>query len=58
MEICGPAVADVEAAFAAAWKLTGGLIPSEDLPRRDDLPKAGSISLRIVPASPETTGIY
>ncbi|RPJ39107.1 MAG: cardiolipin synthase B [Deltaproteobacteria bacterium] len=58
VEICGPAVADVEAAFAAAWKLTGGLIPSEELPRREDLPKAGSISLRIVPASPETTGIY
>ena len=57
-EICGPAVADVEAAFADAWKLAGGMIPPEELPRREDLPKAGSVSLRIVPASPETTGIY
>jgi phosphatidylserine/phosphatidylglycerophosphate/cardiolipin synthase-like enzyme len=58
VEICGPAVADVEAAFAAAWKLAGGLIPPEELPRREDLSKAGSVSLRIVPASPDTTGIY
>ena len=58
VEIWGPAVADVEAAFAAAWKLAGGLIPPEELPRREDLSKAGSVSLRIVPASPETTGIY
>jgi phosphatidylserine/phosphatidylglycerophosphate/cardiolipin synthase-like enzyme len=58
VEICGPAVADVEAAFAAAWKLAGGFIPPEELPRREDLSKAGSVSLRIVPASPETTGIY
>ena len=57
-EICGPAVADVEAAFAAAWKLAGGLIPPEELPRRESLSKAGSVSLRIVPASPEMTGIY
>lgn len=58
VEICGPAVADIEAAFAAAWKLAGGWIPPEELPRREDLSKAGSVSLRIVPASPETTGIY
>jgi phosphatidylserine/phosphatidylglycerophosphate/cardiolipin synthase-like enzyme len=58
VEICGPAVADVEAAFAAAWKLAGGWIPPEELPRREDLSKAGPVSLRIVAASPETTGIY
>jgi hypothetical protein len=39
MEICGPAVADVEAAFAAVWKLAGGLILPEELPRREDLSK-------------------
>jgi len=32
VEIFGPAVADVEAAFAAAWKLTGGLIPLKKFP--------------------------
>jgi cardiolipin synthase len=57
-EICGPAVADVEAAFAAAWKLAGGSIAPEEILRREDLSNAGSVSLRIVPASPETTGIY
>jgi phosphatidylserine/phosphatidylglycerophosphate/cardiolipin synthase-like enzyme len=58
VEISGPAVADVEAAFAASWKLAGGLISPEELPRREDLPKAGSVSLRIVPTSPDTAGIY
>ena len=58
VEIRGPAVADVEAAFAAAWKMAGGWIPPEEIPRREDLSKAGSVSLRVVPASPETTGIY
>jgi phosphatidylserine/phosphatidylglycerophosphate/cardiolipin synthase-like enzyme len=58
VEICGPVVADVEAAFAAAWKLAGGFIPPEELPRREDLSKAGPVSLPIVPASPEMTGIY
>jgi cardiolipin synthase len=58
VEIFGPAVADAEAAFAAAWNLAGGSIPPEELPRQQDLPKAGPVSLRIVPASPETAGIY
>jgi cardiolipin synthase A/B len=52
----GPAVADAEAAFAAAWKLAGGSLPA--LPRREDFPEAGNVSCRIVPASPETAGLY
>jgi cardiolipin synthase len=52
VEIFGPAVADVEAAFAAAWKLAGDSIPPEELPRREDLSKAGFVSLRIEGGKP------
>src|SRR4030042_1269620 len=45
----GLEVADIEAAFAAAGKLAGGSIPPEELPRRENLSKAGAVSLRIVP---------
>ncbi|MCX5907359.1 MAG: phospholipase D-like domain-containing protein, partial [Deltaproteobacteria bacterium] len=56
--IRGPAVADAEAAFAAAWKLAGGSIPAGDLPRREDLPEAGNVACRITATSPETAGLY
>ena len=58
VEIRGPAVADAEAAFADAWALAGGIIPDDEISRKEQLPQAGSVSLRIVPASPETAGIY
>jgi phosphatidylserine/phosphatidylglycerophosphate/cardiolipin synthase-like enzyme len=58
VEICGPAVADAEAAFAEAWKAAGGSISRAELPRREDLSRAGNVALRIVAASPETAGLY
>jgi len=58
VEIWGPAVADAEEAFADAWKTAGGSIPAASLPRREDLPRAGNVALRIVAASPETAGLY
>jgi cardiolipin synthase len=58
VEICGPAVADAEAAFAEAWTAAGGSISRAELPRREDLSRAGNVALRIVAASPETAGLY
>lgn len=58
VEIQGPAVADAEASFADAWKKAGGSIAAAEIPRRENLPKAGNVALRIVAASPETAGIY
>jgi len=58
VEILGPAVADAEASFAEAWKKAGGSIQASEIPRRESLPKAGNVALRIVAASPETAGIY
>ena len=58
VEILGPAVADAEASFAEAWKKAGGSIQASEIPRRESLPQAGNVALRIVAASPETAGIY
>jgi phosphatidylserine/phosphatidylglycerophosphate/cardiolipin synthase-like enzyme len=58
VEIQGPAVADAEASFVEAWKKSGGFIPAPEIPRRESLPKAGNVALRIVAASPDTAGIY
>ena len=58
VEIQGPAVADAEVSFAEAWKKAGGSISTAEIPRREDLSRAGNVALRIVAASPETAGLY
>jgi cardiolipin synthase A/B len=58
VQFSGPAVADAEAAFAAAWALAGPIIPPGELRRREDVPPAGPVALRVIPTSPETAGLY
>ena len=58
VQLSGPAVADAEAAFAAAWSLAGRPIPAGTLPRREDIPAAGPVAVRVIPTSPETAGLY
>jgi len=53
----GPAVADVEHAFADVWAMTGPGIPEDEVVNRDALPRAGNISLRIVATVPSTAGM-
>jgi cardiolipin synthase A/B len=59
VEIEGPALADIERAFARAWEATGGEPLAEDeLPERDEIPAAGDTALRVVPTEPNTVGLY
>jgi cardiolipin synthase A/B len=58
VQLTGPAVADAEAAFAAAWALAGRPIPPAELPRREDIPVAGDVMLRVIASAPETTELY
>ena len=55
VEIRGPAVADLEAAFAQSWAYAGGgpipQAPIQDTP-------AGDISLRVIGSRPNTMGLY
>jgi cardiolipin synthase A/B len=58
VQLAGPAVADAEAAFAAAWALAGPPVPPAELPRREAIPAAGSVALRVIASAPETTELY
>ena len=59
VEIRGPAVADVERAFARVWEATGAdPIPESDLPAQDSIEEAGDIALRIIPSEPNTWSVY
>lgn len=54
----GPAVADLEAAFADSWRATGAAL-ADELPQRDDIPAVpGGVSLRVVESRPNTMGLY
>lgn len=58
IEVCGPAVADIERAFAQVWALTGAPIPEDEAAEREDLARAGDVSLRIVASLPATAGMF
>ena len=57
--IAGPAVLDIEQAFATMWSTLGVEIPEEELHRAgESIPPAGDVALRIVASTPNTAGIY
>jgi cardiolipin synthase len=64
VEMRGPAVADLEAAFAQSWAGAGGTSPERD-PSHDPGPgdvvppsPAGSVTLRVIGSRPNTMGLY
>lgn len=56
--IQGPAVADVEAAFAESWATTGARVPIEELPDPRLIPPAGDVALRVIATMPSTMGVF
>jgi cardiolipin synthase len=58
MEIRGPAVADVEHAFAELWETMGEPIPAQELSSSSALPPAGEVALRVVAGTPSTAGLF
>jgi cardiolipin synthase len=56
--IQGPAVADVEAAFAEAWATTGSTVPIEELPAQNLIAPAGDVALRVIATMPSTWGVF
>ena len=57
IEIEGPAVADLAHAFARTWA-EAGPPETETLPRREEIPAAGGVPLRVIATEPATTGIF
>jgi cardiolipin synthase len=59
VEVRGPALCDIERAFAQVWAACGGQpIHPQELSIRELVPEAGDIPLRIVANAPGTTGIF
>jgi len=55
IEIRGPAVADIESAFAQTWAAAG---TDEGLPEPGEIAPAGEVALRVLASQPSTAGIY
>lgn len=55
VEIRGPAVAEIDRAFARSWALTGPELPADEL--LQEPPAVGEVSLRIVSTEPATAGM-
>jgi cardiolipin synthase len=58
IEVRGPAVADIDRAFAQVWATTGPPVPDEDLASAASLPPAGDVSLRVIASAPLTAGLF
>lgn len=58
IELRGPAVADVERAFAHVWDLTGDDLPPDEVATREVVVEAGDISLRVVVTEPVSSGVF
>lgn len=59
VEVRGPALSDIERAFAQVWAACGGKpLEASELTARDSVPEAGDVPLRIVANAPGTTGIF
>jgi cardiolipin synthase len=57
VEIRGPAVADVHAAFGQVWESMGDGLPFDELPAVDSLRPVGNVALRVVAGAPTTAGM-
>ncbi|MBL8137394.1 MAG: cardiolipin synthase B [Acidobacteria bacterium] len=57
VEILGPAVADIHAAFAEIWDTTGAPLPPDEQPACATLPRRGSVALRVIGSTPATAAM-
>jgi cardiolipin synthase len=58
IELRGPAVADLEDAFAQVWAATGPALPREDHTPVAEIAPAGDVSLRVLATAPSIAGLY
>jgi cardiolipin synthase len=58
LEIRGPAVAEAELSFAAAWAGWGEGLPPGTVPAPDDIRAEGDMDVRVIPTSPDRTSLY
>ncbi len=54
----GPAVADLERAFADTWATAGAPLPATDVPPQASMPAVGTVMARVVASTPTTAQLY
>jgi cardiolipin synthase len=57
IEVRGPAVANVEQAFANVWNITGEDLPNDELAKREEIEEAGDVALRVIATEPASAGM-
>ncbi len=58
VEVRGPAVAQLDQAFAAVWAIIGEPIPENELASPDATTGQGQVALRVVASTPTTGGMF
>jgi cardiolipin synthase len=58
LELAGPAVAEVERAFAEMWAEAGAPLPLDECPSIDSIPAAGDLAMRVIANVPSSAGLY
>ena len=58
VEVRGPAVADIERAFAEVWAVTGAPVPAEELADPDTVAPAGDMMVRVLATVPNIASLY
>lgn len=56
--VTGPAVGDIEGAFAQIWEATGDALGPDEYADRDSIGPTGDVALRVVASAPNTGGVY
>jgi cardiolipin synthase len=58
LELRGPAVADLDAAFAEVWGVSGEPLPPQEIPDPDRIAAAGDVALRVIAGRPGAFRTY
>ncbi|MFN7087533.1 MAG: phospholipase D-like domain-containing protein [Burkholderiales bacterium] len=58
IEVRGPAVADIEQAFAEVWAATGPPIPEDELSDAGAIAAVGNVALRVLATQPNVAALY
>jgi cardiolipin synthase len=58
VEVHGPAVADIERAFAQVWAMLGTPLPDDEIVDAGRIAPAGDVRVRIVATEPATAGLF
>ncbi len=56
VQVSGPAVAEIERAFAETWAMMGSPVPEEEVMRASD--PVGDVKVRVVATIPDTAGLF